>query len=298
MGGGQKLTLKNKIKMISSTNQIDSSAKIHPNVVMGEYNRIGKNVVIEILGDKNASVNIGDNNIINDNTRIFVHGKLEIGDWNVFHNDMLMMAETEMKIGHNCWFGQNTILDAAGGLEMGNGVRVGMYSQIWTHVASGEQIEGCTLYSKRKTTIEDDVWLVGSCVVGSGLHLGKRSIALINSVLTKDTEPNRVYAGSPAKLIEKANFYNEVTLQDKLNMLNVWLDEYVTSNPSISMTKSEDETVLTENADKMVFTIKSEKTDAKGTFFLVDKTFNKSNSELERKVYKFLYNNKARFIPN
>lgn len=50
-----------------------------------------------------------------------------------------------------------------------------MYSEIWTQVASGEQIEGCTLYSKRKTTIEeDDVCLIGSCVVSPGLlFLGK-----------------------------------------------------------------------------------------------------------------------------
>ena len=53
---------------------------------------------------------------------------------------MLILAEEEMKIGHNCWFGQHTVLDATGGLEIHNGVRVGMFSQIWTHVASGEQI--------------------------------------------------------------------------------------------------------------------------------------------------------------
>lgn len=284
--------------MNSSTNQIDSSAKIHPNVVMGEYNKIGKNVVIEILGNnKEVAVNIGDNNIINDNTRIFIHGKLEIGDWNVFHNDILIMAETDMKIGHNCWFGQNTILDAAGGLEIGNGVRVGMYSQIWTHVASGEQIEGCILYSKRKTIIEDDVWLVGSCIVGSGLHLGKRSIALINSVLTKDTEAGRVYAGSPAKLMEKANFYKEVTLPEKLSMLNVWAEEFCNENKEVELKKEEKQTILKTDKDTMLFTI-GEKTNSPGVFFLTDKTYNKSNSELERRFYKYLYNNKARFIPN
>lgn len=190
-----------------NTNQIDSSAKIHPNVVLGEYNRIGKNVVIEILGNNsNAIAIIGDNNIINDNTRIFIHGEFIVGDWNVFHNDMLIMPEDSMRIGHNCWFGQNTILDGAGGLEIGNGVRVGMYSQIWTHVASGEQIEGCILYAKRKTIINDDVWLVGSCVVGSGIVLGKRSTALINSVITKDTLPDRAYSGSQPKLWSMSNF--------------------------------------------------------------------------------------------
>ena len=85
-----------------NTNIIDPTAKIHPDVILGNYNRIGKNVVIEILGNnKNVKAIIGDNNIINDNTRIFIHGDFNVGDWNVFHNDMLLMAEDHLTIGHN-----------------------------------------------------------------------------------------------------------------------------------------------------------------------------------------------------
>ncbi|ELV7524837.1 hypothetical protein SL053_000135 [Flavobacterium psychrophilum] len=285
------------------TNQIDSTAKIHPNVVLGKYNRIGKNVIIEVVGKTpNTNVIIGDNNVINDNTRIFISGELKIGDWNVFHNDMLLMAEDHILIGHNCWFGQNTILDGAGGLEIGNGVRVGMYSQIWTHVASGEQIEGCTLFAKRKTKIEDDVWLVGSCVVGSGLNLRKRSTALINSVLTKDTLPDSVYAGNPAKLMEKANFYLSKTLNEKFEMLRLWLEEYVTiNNVSYKLNTSNDTLILSnlKNSEQVLFTtLEAKQSDkSKSVFYLSDKTFNKTNIISEREIYKFLYNNKARFLP-
>lgn len=285
-------------------NQIDPSAKIHPNVVLGSYNRIGKNVVIEILGnDPNIKATIGDNNIINDNTRIFIHGEFKVGDWNVFHNDMLLMAEKKLLIGHNCWFGQNTILDGAGGLEIGNGVRVGMYSQIWTHVASGEQIEGCTLFSKRETIIEDDVWLVGSCVVGSGLKLGRRSIALINSVLTKDTLVDRVYAGSPAKLMENAQFYKPITLDEKFELLEGWLVDFIAMNPSELLldTAVSNELILSnkESQEKVIFSkFKTQKdNDDNSVFYLEDKTFSKTNLLLERQVYKYLYNNKARFLP-
>ncbi|QDP85836.1 hypothetical protein FNJ88_09875 [Chryseobacterium sp. SNU WT5] len=284
---------------MENTNQIHETAKINPKVKLGKYNRIGKNVVIDVLGDKAGhGVFIGDNNIINDNTRIFVHDTLSIGDWNVFHNDMLIMAEEKMSIGHNCWFGQNTILDSTGGLQIGNGVRIGMYSQIWTHVASGEQIEGCTLYAKRETIIEDDVWLVGSCVVGSGIHLRKRSIALINSVVTKDTEEGRVYAGSPAKLMEKANFYKDISLKEKHDLLNGWLTEFVNLSPEIDLVLNDSESILSYRDCQTVFTSIENKNDIGSTFFLFDKTYNKSNTELERKVYKFLYNNKARFLPN
>lgn len=285
------------------TNQIDISAKIHPKVVLGEHNRIGKNVVIEVIGDDpNIEVLIGDNNIINDNTRIFIHGKFKVGDWNVFHNDMLIMAEDHIIIGHNCWFGQNTILDGAGGLEIGNGVRVGMYSQIWTHVASGEQIEGCILFAKRKTNILDDVWLVGSCVVGSGITLGKRSTALINSVITKDTLPNSAYSGSPAKLMEKLNFYLPKTIDEKFEMLENWLKEFISTNSTNFLLDSTDNDLILLNSvnnEKVIFTKSENKIDdiSISVFYLFDKTFNKTNILTERMVYKFLYNNKARFIP-
>lgn len=286
-----------------SKNQIHSSAKIHENVILGDYNRIGKNVVIEILGNNpNAIAIIGDNNIINDNTRIFIHGEFIVGDWNVFHNDMLIMPEDSMKIGHNCWFGQNTILDGAGGLEIGNGVRVGMYSQIWTHVASGEQIEGCILYAKRKTIINDDVWLVGSCVVGSGIVLGKRSTALINSVITKDTLPDKAYSGSPAKVMEHVKFYLPKTLDEKFSMLKGWIEEFVINNENIyRLDCKENELVLFNlvEQESVIFTKSTLKvTDlSQSIFYLFDKTYNKTNIVSERMVYKFLYNNKARFVP-
>lgn len=283
-----------------NTNEIHETAKIHPNVALGNYNKIGKNVEIIILND-NGIAFIGDNNIINDNTRIIVSGNLNIGDWNVFHNNMLIMAEDFISIGHNCWFGQNTILDGAGGLEIGNGVRVGMYSQIWTHVASGELIEGCNLFAKRKTIIEDDVWLVGSCVVSSGLTLGKRSTALINSVLTKNTEPNRAYAGSPAKIMDQVKFYIPLTLDEKFEMLEGWLNEFIMSNKLFELNVNENELILhnlKENQNVIFTKSTTKKIDLNvSVFYLFDKTFCKTNSITERIIYKFLYNNKARFIP-
>lgn len=283
-----------------NTNEIHETAKIHSKVILGNYNKIGKNVEIIMLNE-NSTAFIGDNNIINDNTRIIITGNLNIGDWNVFHNNMLIMAEDYIRIGHNCWFGQNTILDGAGGLEIGNGVRVGMYSQIWTHVASGELIEGCNLFAKRETIIEDDVWLVGSCVVSSGLILGKRSTALINSVLTKDTEPNRAYAGSPAKLMENVNFYNPISLEEKFDLMLNWLNQFVEINNNVLIKHHDNEIVLFDeiNLNEVVFTKQKKITYEinKSLFYIVDKTYFKTNNQLEREIYRFLYGNKARFVP-
>jgi acetyltransferase-like isoleucine patch superfamily enzyme len=284
-------------------NEIDVSAKIHPNVKLGRYNKIGKNVVIEILGNnQNSWVCIGDNNIFNDNTRILVTGKFSVGDWNVFHNDILILAEEFVLIGHNCWFGQNTIIDGTGGLEIGNGVRVGMYSQIWSHVSSGEQIEGCILNSKRKTIIKDDVWLVGSCVVGSGIVLGEKSTSLNNSVITKSTLPFKVYSGNPAKIMEHVKIYIPLSLEQKFELMKTWINTFVQmqgSSFTLSVNVYEIELINNEENESVIFTkSKNKLTDfSQSIFYLIDKTFNKTNIKSERLVYKFLYNNKARFIP-
>lgn len=286
------------------SNTISKSAILPDFVKMGKHNKIGNNVVIQAAkGAKKPYINIGDCNIINDNVKIIVSDSgIVIRDWNVFHNSMLLIGEDSIEIGHNCWFGQNTILDGSGKLFIGNGVRVGMYSQIWTHVASGEQIEGCVLFAKRTTKIEDEVWLVGSCVVGSGITLGRRSIYLINSVITKDGHQNKTYSGAPAKIMEKVNFYKKMSVNDKFKMLSIWAQEYVDNYKNIEVINVAEDFLIIENEfDRLLFVTEfpekylSSKNNS--IFNMANKTFNKTNSELERNFYSFLYNNKARFTP-
>jgi len=288
-------------------NEIDVSAQISDDVVIGNYNYIGKNVVIGAFkGTQGGKIVIGDCNQIHEDTRIVMGAEgLSVGDWNVFHNNMLVMGGQRMEIGHNCWFGQNTILDSAGGLFIGNGVRVGMYSQIWTHVASGELIEGCTLYAQRSTSIEDDVWLVGSCIVGSGLNLGRRAVCMIGSLITKDLEPNKVYRGSPASEVEGLHFYRSVTDEEKMRMMIGWVDQFVEQSgtgvsseylPHLNTLRVKD----VASDELLVIGFEDGKSDS-GTlttyFDLKGKTYSKRLTTLERQFYRFIFDHKARFLP-
>lgn len=285
------------------SNIIDPTAVIDPRVTFGSYNKIGKNVEIKFLNpNSKATVVFGDNNIINDRVRILIsEGNLSIGDWNVFHNDMLVMGGAGLTVGHNGWFGQNTILDGSGELVLGNGVRIGMYSQVWTHVASGELIEGCTLHGFRKTIIEDDVWLVGSCIVSSGITIAQRTVALIGSNLTKDTKAHTVYAGSPALEKPNLNFYKPVTIDDKFIMMENWAKEFcamhnyriITSVQKIEIIdeKSLETLIISLNLDPKGFNQKT-------TYYdLLLKKYTKRLTALESAFYRYLFNNKARFIP-
>ena len=290
---------------IGKNNIISETTLIPDFVEMGDFNRIGSNVTIQVVkGAKKPKLVIGDCNIINDNVKILVGDEgIFIKDWNVIHNNIFMIGERKIEIGHNGWFGQHTILDGSGGLSIGNGVRIGMYSQIWTHVASGEQLEGCVLYAQRGTIIHDDVWLVGSCIVGSGIVLAKRTICLINSLLTKDTIEGKVYSGSPAKIMEKVNFYKKVDIVEKYEMMYNWAIEFANSSQDITVERPTAERIIIINksSEKIVFS-SVDHTDIDldplvTVFNMQTKTFKKKKSILEREFYTFLYNNKARFIP-
>lgn len=287
-----------------SHNLVDGTVVVDADLVLGSYNKIGKNVVIKNVGsDIKAKIILGDCNTINEGTKILVGSAgVLIGDWNVFHNNMLIIAEDKMEIGSNCWFGQNTILDSTGVLTIGNGVRVGMYSQIWTHVASGEQIEGCTLYAMRPTVIKDEVWLVGSCSVGSGVTIGFRSICMAGSNVTKNVEDFGVYGGVPAKKLEKLSFWKPISLDEKMILMHRWVKEFASGREDIVVELDDENTItmLSKTTNEKIAVVKKMPDNPqKGvTYFDVGlKKYTKNLSSIEIDFYRSIFGNRARFLP-
>ena len=164
---------------------------------------LGEGVVIEdgasISGPHGRArrVVLGDHVFIGANTRFRVP-ELEIGDFTQIHNGTLGNGYTPLTIGNNGWFGQNCILNATERLTIGHNCGVGAYSQLWTHIAYGDVLQGCRWDAASPLTIGQDVWFVGHCIV-SPITAHDRAMALVGSVITRDMEENHVYGGSPAK---------------------------------------------------------------------------------------------------
>lgn len=201
-------------------------------IKIGQKVIIEEDIIIRGKSNKNAKrVIIGDNVFIGHGVQIFVDD-MEIGDFTIIHNHTLIAGNKPCRIGHCCWIGQNTILNSTGGLSIGNGVGVGAYSQLWSHICHGDILQGCRWNSNHPLIIEDDVWFVGHCIV-SPVHAYEKSMALVGSVITKDMEANHVYAGVPAKDVtdKTGPQFSQVSIANKYKHLSQKIKEFYNLHP-------------------------------------------------------------------
>ena len=167
-------------------------------VSLGKGTHIEDNCRI-ILKGQNSKFSMGDNCLIGNDSKIFLP-VFETGDYVILHNHLLANGFKDCIIGHNVWVGQNCILNANDLLSIGNNVGIGAYCSIYTHGFWGEKIEGCTMFKVAPVIIEDDVWIVGSYnVISPSVRIGKKSVILTGSVVTKDVMPFACVAGVPAR---------------------------------------------------------------------------------------------------
>lgn len=272
-------------------------------VQIGKSTSIGEGA--QIVFARPGVVKIGDYCTIGPGVKIVcAGGDVTIGDWTTLHDNCLVMSGQHAVIGEHCWFGQNCVIDGTGGLRIGQGVRVGMYSQIWSHVAAGEQIEGCTLFGEREVVIEDDVWLVGSCVVSSGVTIGRRTVALTGSNITKSFAANSTIAGMPAAMKPSLSFYKDITLEEKWVLITDWMQSAAEDLRTGVESAAPDLLVISAGLDEgtVMFALTADtasvtrRNQPEATVCCIeDKTYNKRYSPLEKRVLKFLAGNKARF---
>lgn len=248
-----------------------------------ELLELGDNVVISptasIRGLQGPAkkIKIGDNTYIGDNVQIIVDD-LEIGDYCKIHHHTNFHGYKPLKIGHNCWIGQGTIVDSIGGTTIGNNCGIGAYSQLWSHIRYGDPLEGCNYNSSSPLVVEDDVWFVGHCIV-SPVTARSKSMALVGSVITKDMEENRIYGGSPAKdLTEKIlPQYTPLTISEKWDIIKT-LD----IPEGIKFVEDDSEVVYE---------------DSISYFNIVNRTYTKKKSNVEVSFMKYLQSKLIKFIP-
>ncbi len=249
---------------------------------------IGSNVT---FGQNCKKINIGYGTFLGNDIYIDVP-VLSIGEYTTVHRGTTIHGYKDCSIGHNCWIGQFCIIDSIGGTSIGNNVGVGANSQLWSHIKFGDRLEGCRFYSSQNLVVEDDVWFVGHCIV-SPILAKKKSMLLSGGVITQDMEANHIYGGSPAKDIsDKLGFqFEHVDENDKMiNFKNLYL-EFLDEN-NISNNDFQIDAYI-KLADYDITKYEKERT----IFFIKDRKYIPTRSQLEFKFMKYLLYDKGKFVP-
>jgi len=272
---------------MTSQRKSDIEKKINAEkIIIGENVYFDEGVYISGIDGPAAEVTIGDNVYVGKNTTFHLP-KLRINDYTKMYGNSLISGYKKCEIGYNCWIDRNCILNATDELILGNNVGIGAYSQLWTHIAFGDLLEGCRFNQTKKMIIHDDVWFVGHCLV-SPIVAEKKSMAMLGSVITKDMKENHIYAGVPAKdLTEKIGTqFRVISNEDKIIILEREKATFINNNPDINGAKIQ---VVSEDISE----------DNGVTYFnVVNRTYNKQSSKEEvlfmkhlLPIYKFIPRN-------
>ena len=255
---------------------------------------------------------LGDESLLGFNCQVLVP-RFSMGDYSqVFHSGLLS-GYKPITIGHNCWIGQSAILNSAETLTIGNNVRMGG-CQIWTHVASGELLEGSRFYSEKPVTVEDNVWLMGfGHTISPGVTLAKFTVVMAGSVVSKSTEPYKTYSGIPAKDITNLlPAWRPMSVDQKIDMLRSFVREFISRHSEFAdrvhfMNLCTEGDIgyfgqlLQDEIPQLIFApevdLEKYRVSRQTIIDVSSKRYLKRRSDIEIKWMKFAIGYRARFIP-
>lgn len=154
-----------------------------------------------------------------------------------FHAGMhvYMWAKKSITIGNNCHIGRYSQIEC--NATIGDNVLIANnvslvgkydhnYQQIGVPVRFASQVmddEYDWLEIDKEVNIGDDVWVGYGAIVLSGVNIASGCIIAAGSIVTKDTEPYGIYAGSPAKRLGD-RFESKEDLDHHLKLLRIYVD--------------------------------------------------------------------------
>lgn len=185
-------TIKNKIKKIFVYKQFKNNSVFGIGFSITEsarcYNEeknrnniiIGNNVSILgiLMSEDKGTITIGDNTTIRGNTRVVAVDSVEIGNYVIISNNVVIVDNNSHPIS----------------VEERKQMSINLPgTELWK-----------SKYSKHSPiVIEDSVWIGERAVILKGVHIGRGSIVACDSVVTKDVPSMSIVAGNPARIVKR-----------------------------------------------------------------------------------------------
>jgi len=125
-----------------------------------------------------------------------------------------------LKCGTNVWIGEGAVLDASGGLEIGDNTQIGLSVMVWSHSSHQQALKGETglhreSIIRRPTKIGSNCFIAGPTAVGPGVTIGDGVIISPLSFVQRDLPDGSIYNVNK----ERSN------LEDRIAVLEQQLSE-------------------------------------------------------------------------
>ncbi len=127
-----------------------------------------------------------------------------MGRFSLIYREVILTHTYALECGDNVSMYYGSVIDARGGLTIGNNSMIGPKCMVMTfdhdHTRPGEPMNHLSPIYK-PVVIGSNVWIGGNCSILGGVTIGDNAIVAAGAVVTKDVEPGTVVGGVPAKLI-------------------------------------------------------------------------------------------------
>ncbi|BCK75629.1 maltose O-acetyltransferase/hypothetical protein [Acetobacter aceti NBRC 14818] len=115
------------------------------------------------------------------------------------------LRSTNITMGRESFINVGFFFDGAARLTIGNNVRVGQFLSVVTATHDvGPAEQRCTIEAVLgDVVIEDGCWIGLNVTILPGVTIAKGCVIGAGSLVTKSTEPNGLYIGSPARRLRE-----------------------------------------------------------------------------------------------
>jgi putative colanic acid biosynthesis acetyltransferase WcaF len=104
-----------------------------------------------------------------------------------------------LSIGHRSIIGRQCLIDARGGIEIGDDVNVSSYSRMMTAKHLIHDPEFPAAYGA--IVVERRAWIALGATVLGGVTIGEGAVVAANATVTRDVPPFAIVAGTPATVV-------------------------------------------------------------------------------------------------
>lgn len=132
-----------------------------------------------------------------------------------------ILCPEKLNCGHHVWIGEGAILDAQGGLTIGDFCQIGLYVMLWSHSTHKQALASETGISKaniqyKSTKIGNNCFIAGHSVISAGVTIGNNVIIAPMSFVDRDLPDNSIYSNN-----KKIRLLEQEILQLKAEIQNI-----------------------------------------------------------------------------